>query len=235
MKTIQTLLFLLCIQFTFAQTATIKIVRTDHQGQFKDFDKFVFSFNGLKLSATDTVTKSIRLNKNGFDECAAVIGKDTLHFFAKFKTGETYIIRPGCCCAAFTITAIHDPRRGSVRFDNQTSRDLWGVTSEINTDSIKAKSRSEYIFASESAMCLFKPASIFIAETNYNDRKYDYETRSDVNYDSLWAEQETYVLASSAFLFLHGEKLTVEYSDKSRKLIFRFDGYLTDEEYKRQY
>jgi hypothetical protein len=235
MKTIQTFIFLLCLQFAFAQTATIKVVHMDHQGQFKDFSKFVFSFNGLKFSAADTAAKKIKLNKNGFDECYAILGKDTLPFLAKFKEGETYTIKPGCCCAAFTITAMHDPRRGSVRFDNKTSRDLWGVTSEINTDSLKAKSKSEYIFASESAMCFFKPASIFIAETNYNNSKYDFQTNSDVNYDSLWAEQKTYVLASSAFLFLHGEKLTVEYSDKGNRMVFRFDGYLTDEEYKKQY
>src|ERR1044071_8968942 len=117
MKSISTLILLLCLQFTFAQTATIKIVRTDHMGQFQDFDKFVFSFNGLTFSATDTTEKKVRLNKNGFDQCYAVIGKDSLPFLAKFKEGETYIIKPGCCCANFTITAKHDSKRGSVRFD----------------------------------------------------------------------------------------------------------------------
>jgi hypothetical protein len=234
MKTIQTLICLLSLQFSFAQTATIKVVRTDHQEQFRDFDKFVFSFNGLTFSATDTAAKKIRLNKNGFDQCYAVLGKDSLSFLAKFKEGETYTIKPGCCCAHFTITATHNPRRGSVRFDNKTSRDLWGVTSEINTDSLKAKSKSEYIFASESAMCFFKPASIFIAETNYSNSKYEYQGDDEVNYDSLWAEQKTYILASSAFLFLHGEKLTVEYPGKGNKMVFTFDGYLTEEEYRKR-
>jgi hypothetical protein len=232
MKTIQTLIFVCCIQLAFAQTATIKVVRTDYPEQFRDFDKFIFSFNDLTFSATDTTAKNIRLNKNGFDQCYAILGKDTFLFLAKFKEGESYMIKSGCCCANFTITPDKDAKRGCVRFDNKASRDLWGIISEINTDTIKANSRSEYIFASESAMCLFKPAGIFIAETAYNNPKYDYYSTSEVNYDSLWTEQDKYILTSSSFLFLHGEKLTVEYIAGSNKMVFKFDGYLSDEEFK---
>lgn len=226
--------FFLCFfHFVSGQTATIKVTHTNYDNQYEGFDKMTFLFNGQFLSAIDTIKKIIKISQSDFDSCAAIIGKDTLHFLTKFKNNENYTITPGCCCAVFILKAGNNAKRGSVRFANETNRDLSLIISEMNFDTVKSNLTSEYIFAHESAMCFFKPASIFIAETQYHDSKYDYTGEQGVNYDSLWTEQKKYILTKTWFHFLHGEKLTIFYENKTKTLKIKLDDYLSDEEYEK--
>lgn len=191
--------------------------------RFKDFDKIRFTFNNTSFDASDTTIKSIHLNK-GLDNGIAIIGKDTLRFFTRFKPNEAYMIQPGCCCAAFTLTAVNNPGRGIVSFKNPLKRGLVLVVAEANSDTVDAR-RTRSIFAHESVMCTFKPCSIQVTELAYLDEKYNFETDKR-NYDSLWSEQAKLVLGTTWFHFLHGEKVAVSYSEKTGKLKLELIGYV---------
>lgn len=224
MKLNQFLIFLLLCGTCVGQSANFKIVRTNYPEQFADFDKFQFTVNETTFQATDTGTYSIAINSNGLDVCKAILNNDTLVFLSKFLANVTYIIKPGCCCAQFTITPEGNCSRGYVRLVNSTAKDVMLSVAEISTDTVSANTKSDYIFASESAMCLFKPATILIAELQYGDLKYQYQTSSEVNYDSLWREQSQLVIGVTHFLFLHGELITVEFKSNAQ-FQFKLDGY----------
>jgi len=208
----------------FGQTATIKIERLFFENSFEKFDSIYFDFNGTKFWGKDTLTKSIKLNDN-FDKCTAIIGNDTLNFLTKFQNGQEYVLRSGCCCAAFTLEARQNANRGTVTFKNNTVRDLGIVVCDHNSDTIKIDS-TKTIFANESAMCLFKPCQIQIVETNYFSDEYAYKN-DNRNYFKLWLEQESYVLNQLLFLFLHGEKIEVVFDEKTKNINLKIIGRLT--------
>jgi hypothetical protein len=215
----------------YSQTATIKAPVT--YPYIEDTAKTTFNrftINGHSFGEKDTVIK-IRINPKGFDSCEAVIARDTLRFVTKFKSGELYEIEQGCCCAAFTLRAKNNAARGTVMFKNTTGRDLAVVVAEANIDTVK-KSRTHTTFASESAMCLFKPCSILITETEYLSSKYDYQS-DNRDYDKLWEEQAKYILASTWFNFLHGEKIEVIYDEKTKTAKPTLTGYLTEGEHRK--
>lgn len=213
---------------SYGQTAQIKIARVFRPNSFERFNEIKFQFNETAFLATDTSTKVISLAQ-GLDRCQAIIGTDTIQFYARFKADHEYIIKPGCCCAAFTLEPKDNPRRGVVYFQNHTKRDLGLIVAESNTDTVAANEDGS-LFSSESAMCLFKPCSIEIVEPDYFSDKYHY-LNDDRNYDSLWNEQSQFVLAKSRFHFLHGEKVQVHYDEKAQTTSLELMGYLTDAEY----
>lgn len=218
------------VTFCLGQTASVKIVRQFYDNSYKKFDSIQFQFNDTKIFATDTTAKQIKLNKT-FDNCIVIIGPDTLHFLTKFKSNNEYIIRPGCCCAAFTLEPKNNPRRGTVTFKNNLKRDLGLVIAEANIDTVKAN-KTQTTFSYESAMCLFKPCSIVLVETEYMNAKYDYANSNYKNFDSLRNEQQKFVLSIDHFHFLHGEKIEIVYQEKTKTVNVRFNGYLTDDEFK---
>lgn len=220
--------FFWTISNCLGQTASIKVVRQFYDNSFDKFDSIIFLFNGTKFTGNDTIGKNIKLNTK-FDNCMAIIGKDTLQFYTKFKTGGEYIIKPGCCCAAFTLEAKNNSKRGTIYFKNTTKRDLGLVIAEANVDTVYS-SKAQTTFAFESAMCLFKPCSILLTETNYLSGKYDYQNDKK-DYDQLWAEQKKFILAISYYHFLHGEKVEIIYNEKLKSLELKLLGYLTDKEY----
>lgn len=194
----------------------------------KDTSEYIrFTINNQHFGEKDT-TIQIQIHVGAFDTCEAAFGADTMKFLAKFKEGEVYEIRQGCCCAAFTLEPRKNPRRGNVTFMNTTERDLGLVVAEANVDTVKSK-QSKTIFSYESALWLFKPCNIAITETDYLSDKYNHKN-DERNYDSLWQEQAQFMLAQSWFHFMHGEKIEISYREKniSMKLI----GYMTEEEYK---
>lgn len=211
-----------CYPLVYGQVATLdsKVVFPSHKDSVNPI-KFII--NNQKFGEKDTLIK-IQLNRKGLDKCVAIIGKDTLRFFAKFKADESYKIEQGCCCAAFTIEAHKNPKRGTVTFKNQTNRDLALIACEHNSDTIKKKSM-ETLLASESAMCLFKPCSIQVAETQFLSDVYNYKN-DERDYDSLWKEQKKFVLIDESFLFLHGEKVEIKYDEKKKKSELVVVGYL---------
>lgn len=212
---------------SFGQTATIKIERHFFDNSFEKFDSIYFDINGTKFWGKDTLTQTIRLNDN-FDKCTAIIGKDTLNFLAKFQNRQEYVLRPGCCCAAFTMQARQNANRGTITFKNKSDKDLGLVVCEHNSDTVKIDS-VKTLFASESAMCLYKPCSIKIVETSYFSDDYNYEN-DERNYDELWGEQKKFELGQVWFHFLHGEKIEVNFDAKSEKIELNIIGHLTNAE-----
>lgn len=213
----------------FGQTATVKVERLFFDNSFEKFDSIYFDINGTEFWGRDTLTKTIKLN-NDFDVCIAIFGNDTLRFLTKFQNGQEYILRPGCCCAAFTLESVNNSRRGTVIFNNNTKNDLGLIVAEANIDTVKAGNYIE-IFSYESAMCLFKPCSIMLVETEYMADQYDYQN-DNRNYDSLWLEQSKYILTIDYFHFLHGERIEIIYEKGTQRIKMNLKGYLTDEEYK---
>lgn len=224
MKILKFLILLFVSGNCTAHVANFKVVRTNYAEQFADFDEFQFTINESTILATDTNEHTVSINSNGFDVCKAILNGDTMIFQCKLLPGITYLIKPGCCCAQFTIKPENNSSRGYVRIANSTAQDIMISVSEINTDTVSASSKSDYIFASESAMCLFKPTNITVAELKYGDPKYQFQPSSEANYDSLWIEQSKLVLGVTHFLFLHGEMITVEYF-KDGQFRYTLDGY----------
>lgn len=166
MKKLSTIIALIFItQFGFGQIATIKIDGKFYDNSYMNFDSIFFDFNGTKFWASDTTLKTIQLQKN-FDNCTAIIGKDTLIFLTKFKSEQEYIIRPGCCCTAFTLEPKNNSRRGTITYKNKTTRNLCLSVCGHNSDIVE-HNKQKTIYGSESAMCLFKPCQIVVAEIDF--------------------------------------------------------------------
>ncbi len=228
------ILVLLPIVFMYrvnGQTATIKAPVT--WPYIEDTAKSTFNrftINGHSFGEKDTTIK-VRINPNGFDSCAVIIAKDTVRFVTKFRAGEMYEIEQGCCCAAFTMKAKNNAARGTVEYTNKTNRDLGLVIAEANIDTVR-KRKTHTTYASESMMCYYKPCSILITETEYLSGKYDYQA-DNRDYDKLSQEQEKFILAKTWFHFLHGEKIKVEYNEKTGAAPIKLTGYLTKSEEKK--
>jgi len=229
---LQKIIYILTLTFgtllnSFGQTATIKIERLFFDNSFEKFDSIYFDINGTSFFGKDTLIKTIKLNDN-LDKCTAIIGKDTLNFLTKFQSGQEYVIRPGCCCAAFTLQARQNANRGTVTFKNKSDNDLGIVVCEHNSDTVNVDS-TKTIYADESAMCLFKPCKIQIVQTNYFSDEYEYKN-DDRSYFKLWLEQESYILNQVWFHFLHGEKIEINFDPKSKKIELKIIGHLTKDE-----
>lgn len=231
MKRLTILMLLLAALPCFAQTATIKFMPGLGEEPDGYRTEFSMAINGKTLKVKDSLPQKILLNKKGFDKCTAIIGKDTLHFLAKFRKDEKYIVQPGCCCAFFILVPENNPRRGTVSFTNTTKESLLLIAAEANIEEVTPGGTMTE-FTHESAMCMFKPCSIVIAKTAYNDPKYDYDGDGK-DYDSLWAEQEQYIVDSTWFHFMHGEKIKVRLDEVSGKITLLPDGYLGPEEYQK--
>lgn len=229
MKRIFTLTFLIFYSINFGQTAILKVQKVFPNPK-ENVNSIKFIFNEQEFGEKDTII-NIKIQKKGFDKCCAIINSDTLKFITKFKENETYEIKQGCCCAAFTLEAQNNPNRGTVKFKNRTNRNLGLIVAEANIEKIDT-GKTQNIYASESAMCLFKPCSILLTETEYLSEKYDYKS-DERDYDKLWEEQRKYKIASIWFHFLHGEKIEIFYNEKAKKLDLNLIGYLTEKEYKK--
>lgn len=213
-----------------AQIARIKCERTFRGDDYEKFDSIQFYFNNVYISPFDTVFKVVPL-KGKLDNCKAIIGRDTLDFFASFVSNCDYVIKPGCCCTAFTIEALQKPKRGTIVFNNKTEKDIGLIVCEHNSQVVKPKQTAN-IFASESAMCLFKPCTILLADSTYFSDEFEYKN-DDRNYFQLWAKRKQLVIAELNFLFLHGEKMELEFDAKRKKATLKLLGYLTGNEYQR--
>jgi len=231
MKRFAILIMLLGTLHSLAQTASIKFMPGIGEGKDGFRTEFALSVNGKALKVMDSLPQKIPLAKKGFDKCTAIIGKDTLHFLAKFRKNEKYIVQPGCCCAFFILVPESNPQRGTVSFTNTTKENLMLIAAEANIEEV-SPGKAKTIFAHGSAMCMFKPCSIVVAKTAYNDPKYDYDGDGK-DYDSLWAEQEQYIIDGAWFHFMHGEKIEVSLDEAAGKITLLPDGYLKPEEHQK--
>ncbi|REG91122.1 hypothetical protein [Flavobacterium aquicola] len=239
MKKITTIILLIfSFNFCIAQNAKIRIqYHTEKSIKSETFDSLVFIVNGEKLNLINLEIKNIKLNQNGFDKLSYYYkGKENIvvtEMSCKFKPNHSYKIMPCLCCEDFMIVADSVPKRGSVRFINNTNRKLIGIRSEFNLDTINKKSKTKYLPSDISMNCGFRPFFIEITEFKYANPKFDYnEDNTEEQNQILNKEQDSLWIAKEPFLFLHGEKITAIYDDKKRKIILKFDGYLTDLEYK---
>ena len=227
MRKILTIIFLIFYSINYGQTAFIKVQKVfTNLKENSNYIKFVF--NEQSFGDKDTII-NIKINKIGFDNCYAIINTDTLKFKTKFIENETYEIKQGCCCSVFTLEAQNNPKRGIVKFKNRTTKDLGLIVAEANIEEIKKRNKVK-IYASESAMCLFKPCSILLTETEYLSEKYNYRS-DDRDYEKLWKEQDKFVIALTYFHFLHGEKIEIFYNSKTKNLEIKLNGYLSEKEY----
>lgn len=215
----------------FAQTATLRFEYFAEMENPRGWENFRFNINGAEYHPGDTLPKAIPINKRGFDQCYAMIEGDTLHFLAKFRKNEVYRLRPGCCCAIFDLAPEKDPRRGTVNYRNRTKNDVLLMVAGHNSDTV-AKGKERTFYASESAMCMYKPCSIVIAATAYDDPKYNADFSSS-EYAEIMKAQESEILGIKRFHFLHGEKIIAGYDEKSGKMELRMEGVLTDEEHQK--
>jgi len=233
MKTVVcTILSIILFNVSFSQTANIRVKYLEIKNlKSKTFDSLVFIINGIELSSTDSEPKTFKLQKNGFDNFSYYYKgeKDKIitELKCKFKPNNSYKIVPCICCGEFMLEADSLPKRGSVRFVNETNRKLIGIRSDFNLDTINKKSTTQYLPSDISMNCGFREFYIEIAEFDYANPKFDYnETNTDLQNDKLNEEQEKLWITKTPFLFLHGEKLTATYDDKRKKIILKFDGYL---------
>lgn len=222
------LLLALTLTILSVQGQTLRFNYAAPHEDIRGWDKFRININGVTYSPTDTLPKPIKTDKKGFDQCYVAMEGDTLRFQAKFRKGENYEISPGCCCALFNLYPLNDEGRGTVTLLNKTRRDLSLIVAEANIDTVAAGKKIT-LFASESAMCYFKPCSILITETTYNDSKYDYQPGKEN--EALDTEQTKLIKNVQWFHFLHSEKLNIDYDDATGKSTLSIDGYLTKEEY----
>lgn len=227
MKQILSFIILFISSISFGQKAIINFQKVFPN--LKETENYIkFEINGQNFGEKDSII-NIPINKLEFDNCKAIINKDTLNFVTKFRESETYVIKQGCCCAAFILEAQKNPKRGTVLFKNKTKRELGLIIAEANIDTVQI-GKKKTIFASESAMCYFKPCSILITETEYFSSKYDYHYGIK-DYEKLQKEQAKYILSSTWFHFLHGEKIEIFYDSTIHKLNIKLNGYLTEKEY----
>ena len=211
--------YLVFVSSSFAQSDSAMIqvnsfFRSDSQLSLK---KIQFNFNGIIFNATDSSVQKIPINNN-FDSCVVIIDNDTINFLTKFQANNWYIIRSGCCCSAFTLEAENNRKRGTATFKNQENRILALSVCEHTSDSVLTN-QTKTLFASESAMCMYKPCKISVCESPFLTAHFDSEL------------YEKSFLASRNYHFLHGEKIEVLYSKETNSITFKIIGYLTDDEY----
>jgi hypothetical protein len=221
--------FLFICSICFAQTAILKAKKVYPNEREKN-NHIKFIVNQHTFGEKDT-TINLNINKTNFDNLYAIIDTDTLHFKTKFKENETYEIKQGCCCAAFTLEAQNNPKRGVVKYKNNTKQNEVLIVAQANIETVKPN-ETQTIYASESAMCLFKPCSILVTHEAYIADKYDYKS-DDRDYETLWKEQEKFIKASTWFHFLHGEKIEILYDEKNKNIEIKLIGYLTQKEFQK--
>lgn len=214
------------VDFAASQTAHIRLDTVSFDNSFQSFLDMKFSINGVMISANDTAFFDIQLDQK-MDKFIAFLGEDSLQVYTKFKPNSEYIIKPGCCCAAFIIEPAREPNKGTVSLTNSSNRDLGVIICDHNIDTIRIGS-TYTSFAHESAMCFMKPCRIRVVEMSYFEQVIS--TDSDFETIDYANELDEYVLFDTWFNFLHGEKLELVYNKHTDNFKLKIKGYLTDKE-----
>lgn len=220
-------LFLFICVNSFGQTATIKLKTKIYPNGRETEAPLKFEFNGITFKENDSILQ-VPVKRNNFDTYKVTYADGSYDFITKFKENEIYELWQGCCCADFTLAAKNNPRKGVVIFKNKTKKDLCLLVSTFETDTV-ASGKKKVTFASESAMCDFKPCEIHITETEYLSEKYNYSENTDCK--MLSKEQDNLILASNWYHFLHGEKIEAIYNPDLKKIDLKLKGYLSEKEY----
>ncbi len=216
-----------------AQNCTVKInAKTDFfKTRFKEemnvFLSLDFKVNNVQIKAIDTTEISVLVNPSTFDTIKysfldhGVIYTD--QFICKLRPNEVYTISPCTCCGIFLITPSENAKRGSVKYINNSKKEFIAETGESERDTLFSKNETAFINSSISMNCGFMPNTIFVADFGYLDKKFSYEnweSKPQDQIDILMREQQSYIVYSFNYLFLHQEKLlvTIDKSGKTFKL-----------------
>ena len=216
-----TLFFVLATAKGITQSCTIYpnpnigFMKNNFEEELKTYHSLVFKVNGVSLKTAALSTVEVPVNEVGFDTVSYTYQyrgqeqKDT--FLCKFRAEETYIVSPCTCCGIFLMRPNKNARRGSVKFQNYSSKAYIGIASEMDYDTIPANASTDDLHSYISMNCGFRPSSITIAEMAYVDEKYQYQNWPDDDeaLDKLLEEKASFVVYDVRFLFLHEEKLVV--------------------------
>lgn len=195
------LLFSFTTLFTAdAQTCKVKgctklaYFERSYKEDIEAYKSLVFIINGKNISVLDTAEIEIPLNKEGFDTIQySYIDQQQKTVYetslCKLKDKETYMISPCTCCGIFLIVPSSKAERGFVKFVNKSNKELYGMASEFDYDTIPKKSSTGFISADISMNCGFRPSDILVQT----------EPRVD-------SEPSIYKVS---YLFLHAEKLVL--------------------------
>ena len=225
------LLTLSTFKLSLAQTCSISINSADEflQRNFKQemsmFFSLEFEINGTRLKSTDTLSAIIDIKKTGFDFISYTyveMNGKMIHdsFICKLKPGETYSISPCTCCGIFLMTPSKNAKRGFVKFNNNSLKEFTSVVSEFDYDTIPKNSSTAFTHSSISMNCGFRPNKIFIADIDYLNEKFSYinwSAKTQEEKETLLLEQDSLIIYSFNFLFLHEEKLIItinEFADE---------------------
>lgn len=182
------------------------------------YESLVFELNGQIIAAADSSVHPLAV-LDGLNTCKAMLPQDTLVFLANFKYGQTYFLKPGCCCAIFTLEAKYQPSRGTVSVKNTTSETLILTVCEHNADTL-APGEESTLYASESAMCLFKPCHIILASPAYFDPKFEADVNGQLS-GALKAERSKYLYSELNFQFLQAENLWLEPRERKHDALLK--------------
>lgn len=225
------IILLSCLSKLYAGTCTIKI--SDRVDFFKKnfpqemnyFLSLEFEINDSKIKTINSDSIHVKINDIEFDTIKYFyknhqdkIIRET--FICKLKPGETYSISPCTCCGIFLMTPSKNPKRGFVKFKNNSQQEFLSVSSEFDYDTIPKLSNTNFIPSMISMNCGFRPNRIFIANFNYQNEKYQYEnwsTKSTEEKKALELEQESHIIFNFNYLFLHEEKLVVKINGEANK------------------
>lgn len=213
---------LISVNKVFSQKCSVQIsdniefFKRSHAEEMDVFMSLEFKINAQTIKATDTTPFSLPISPSGFDTVNYSFIANGVRqydwFICKFRPKETYIISPCTCCGIFLMTPTKDAERGFVKYINRSDKTFVSESGESQIDTLHSRQETEFIFSSISMNCGFRPNTIFVAELDYLDQRFDYDhwkTKSAAEQDLLQKEQQGFIRFSCNYLFLHGERLVV--------------------------
>lgn len=230
MKHLIFILSFFCFSVSYTQVFTLKLsnyerIKKSFSEEIEAFESLEFNINGIKFKVSELDSIQIPINAVGFDTLkynyTIKNKKKNESTIARFKANQEYILYPCTCCGIFLINT-KNAERGIVRFNNKSNLKLVGNTGELDQEILKPKTLSQYFFSSISMNCGYRPNELSIYTS-------DFKINSEYNMFDL-KEQKF----SVNFLFMEGEKLTIEYNKKGKAKII-FDGYLEKGEVEKFY
>ncbi|MEW5677093.1 hypothetical protein ABGT15_12335 [Flavobacterium enshiense] len=224
-KRVLLLLIVMSYHYADAQESILKVgdlreFKSAFKEEIEVFKSLKFNINGRTFCIKDSLKITFPVNDKQFDTIRysyILKGKEYKDMaIAKFKQNEEYKLWPCVCCGIFGIST-NKPERGVVRFKNTSKKKFIGITGDFDYEVIEPKSLSKYYFSSISMNCGYTPNELSIYDFNFKNNL-------DEALDKLGDEKY-----AVNFLYISGEKITIEYLDKGNSKV-TFDGYLEEGE-----
>jgi hypothetical protein len=219
-----------------AQTCTIKIsedyeaLKRSFGEELEVFFSIEFEINRTTLTTIKSDSIRVRPNEDGFDNIRYTYTyngktyKDS--FICRLLAEEVYTISPCTCCGIFLMTPSQQAERGFVQYINKSKKMFIANSGDLQLDTLFRNKNTGFILSSISMNCGFRPNTVFIADLGYLDEKFDYEnwkSKPQEEQDLLDKEQQSYVVFSFNYLFLHKEQLVVTIDKSGSKFDLKLD------------